>query len=89
MMETVTIVGLLPNQADRIKSAYGDKLALKCLETDTRLGKIRATAESSDHVILMTKFIPHQVQEVLRHHTGLTYCNGGMSSIKQKLDSLL
>lgn len=86
---TVTIVGLLPAQAGRVQSDYGDKLDLRFVLTDTAPSRIKATAESSDVVILMTKFIPHDVQSALRKHDGLNFCNGGVSAVGVKLDELL
>jgi len=38
--------------------------------------------------VLMTKFIPHDVQDALRKHD-LVFCNGGVSSLKLTLDAML
>lgn len=84
----ITIVGLLPQQADTIRSIYGDELDLRFIEVDTSASRVRATAESSDKVVLMTKFIPHEMQSTLRKHD-LVYCNGGVSSLKLALDVML
>lgn len=84
----VTIVGLLPQQANIIRSIYGEELDLKFIDVDTSASKMRATAETSDQVVLMTKFISHEVQSNLRQHD-LVYCNGGVSSLKLKLDAML
>lgn len=84
----ITIVGLLAQQANTIKKLYGDDLDLRFIEVDTSTSKIRATAETSDQVVLMTKFIPHEVQTALRKHD-LVYCNGGVSSLKLQLDAML
>lgn len=83
----ITIVGLLPRQANTIRSLYGADLDLKFIEVDTSTAKMKATAESSDQVVLMTKFIPHEVQTALREHD-LIYCNGGVSSLKALLDAM-
>ena len=85
----VTVVGLLPVQANRVQADYGDKMDLKFIRSDATAQKIAATAESSDYVILMTKFISHEIQTTLRKHDGLNYCNGGISSVGIKLDELL
>ena len=85
----VTVVGLLPVQANRVQADFGDKVDLKFIRSDTTAQKIAATAESSDYVILMTKFISHEIQSALRKHDGLNYCNGGVSSVGVKLDELL
>jgi hypothetical protein len=38
-----------------------------------------------DRVILMTKFVSHQVQNVVRGHPGFMYVNGGLSELSDKL----
>lgn len=86
---SVTIVGLLPRQAERVHNEYGGEVDLQFAYVNDSMAKIRTTAESSDHVILMTRFIPHDIQVALRGHGGLTYCNGGTSSVGAKLDELL
>ena len=84
----ITIIGLLPQQANTIRGLYGGSLDLRFVEVDTSTQKIRCSAESSDQVVLMTKFIPHEIQTALRQHD-LVYCNGGVSSLKLKLDAML
>lgn len=86
---SVTIIGLLPRQAEQVAAAYGEEADLRFLSVDMAASRIRATTESSDHVILMTKFMPHEVQTAVRKHEGLTYCNGGVSSVNLKLEMLL
>lgn len=83
----ITIVGLLPMQANKIRDFFGDA-DLRFIPVDTQSSKVQATAESSDHVILMTKFIPHEIQIALKKHD-ILYCNGGVSSLKLKLSELL
>lgn len=85
----VTVVGLLPQQANRIEQDYGDRVDLRFILSNTPAKKMAATAESSDHVILMTKFISHEIQTTMRKHDGLERCNGGVSSLGAKLDQLL
>lgn len=84
----VTIIGLLPQQANTIRGIYKDELDLKFIEVDTSTIKMQATAATSDQVVLMTKFIPHEIQTALRKHD-LVYCNGGVSSLKLALDAML
>lgn len=84
----ITIIGLLPQQANAIRDIYGGALDLRFIETDTSTSQIRSTVGSSDQIVLMTKFIPHEIQTALRQHD-LVYCNGGVSSLKLKLDAML
>lgn len=83
----ITIIGLLPQQANIIRGIYGEALDLRFIETDTPTQKIRCSAESSDQVVLMTKFMSHEIQTALRQ-MDLVYCNGGVSSLKLKLDAI-
>jgi len=86
---TVAVIGLLPRQAERVSALYGDDIDLRFVQTDTAMPKIRASVESTDHVLIMTKFTPHDIQDGLRKHRGMEFCNGGTSSVGQKLDELL
>ena len=88
---TVAVIGLLPRQAQRVEEAYGDAFDLRFLkaETDMAMRKVKATAGSSEHVLLMTKFVPHDVCCALKGHDGLEYCNGGTDSVKLKLSEIL
>jgi len=85
----VAIVGLMPWQASKVESNYGKEIDLRFIETDTAPSRASSIAQSSDHVILMTKFIPHGIQNALRGHDGLAFCNGGVSSVNAQLDELL
>jgi hypothetical protein len=74
-------------QANTIRGIYGDMADLQFLASG-QPPKIQAAAESSDQVIVMTKFISHETQTALRKHD-LVFCNGGVSSLKLKLDAML
>lgn len=82
----ITIVGLKPNQEDRVETDYGDAFDLNFVASGTRAQQLRATVSSSDKVIILTKFVPHQTQEVVRGHPGLTFCNGGISAVENILE---
>lgn len=86
---SVAIIGMKPNQANEIRSAFGGRCDLTFIDQNTSPSKVRTTAASSDYVLLMRKFIPHDVQDAVRHHEGLTFVNGGVTSMKAKLDELL
>lgn len=88
MLDKITIIGLLPMQANKVKELYADKADLRFISVDTQTSKVQSTAESSSQIILMTKFIPHEIQTALKKHD-LVFCNGGVSSLKVKLDELL
>ena len=86
---SVAIVGLLPGQVSRIDAQYGDKLNMCYIDADRSRPKVQATAASSDHVIVMTRFVSHETQAAVRGHSGLIYCNGAESAVKHQPDALL
>lgn len=85
---SVTVVGLKGNQAEAVKSSFGDRLDLNFVK-DCPHKQLKATAESSDFVVVMTRFMDHGMFKHLRDHEGLTYCNGGMSSLNLTLHEIL
>lgn len=86
---SIAIVGLLPRQAERVKADYGEQADLLFFDTCVSTKRLSASVESTDQVILMTKFMSHQVQNALRSHQGLVYCNGGTSAVGMALEDLL
>ena len=88
-LPSVTIVGLMSVQSNNVKSAYGDVIDLQFMSAESSPSRVKSVAQSSDHVILMTKFIPHEMQKALREHEGLVFCNGGVSSVGARLDQIL
>lgn len=85
----ISIIGLMPGQTHGIQKDYGTEFDLRFIGTDTAPARVQSIASSSDYAILMTKFIPHDVQSALRKHDGLLFCNGGVSAVKHMLDELL
>lgn len=87
-LPSITVVGLMPEQARKVQEHFGDAFDLHFLKSETALGRVRSVSESSDHVILMTKFITHNMQDALRGHDGLIFCPGGVSSVDAILAKL-
>lgn len=85
----VAIVGLLPGQAECIRSDYADKLDLSFVESKATTATIQSTANGADHVLLWTKYNSHRATKALHGHAGLDFFHGGMSSLKLKLDDIL
>lgn len=88
-LPSVTVVGLLPVQSNKVQAEYGDVIDLQFMDAETSPARVKSVAQSSDHVILMTKFIPHNLQNALRKHEGLIFCSGGVSSVGARLDAIL
>jgi hypothetical protein len=80
------VVGLLPPQARKVAEAFpGCGLKFMSREREREVG---AVAESFDHVVLMTKFISHKVQDqVPREKRELV--NGGITDLRRRLKQIL
>lgn len=86
---SVAVIGLLPAQANRVESKFGDRLDLCFIDGNKSTPRVEATAASSDYVIVMTRFVSHETQTAVRGHGGLIFCNGAESALKNQLDALL
>lgn len=86
---SVTIVGLTPQQARRVEAQFAGQLDINCIDAGLSHSKIQAAAESSDYVVVMTRFLPHKAQTAVREHGGLIFCNGAETAVKQQLDQLV
>ncbi len=82
----VLVVGLLPQQAQEIQMLYGKRYDLRIFDSNVTSDKIRSLMPHCDRAIVMTKFISHRVQDVLRGHPGFTHCNGSVAALKELLN---
>lgn len=83
----VLIVGLLPQQAQEIQQLYGKRYDLRIFDSNVTSDKIRSLMPHCERAIVMTKFISHRVQDVLRGHAGFTHCNGSVTALKELLNT--
>lgn len=82
----VLVIGLLPQQENTIRTIYGawlDLCFMGAQEAKSRPVMRRA------HVVLMTKFINHAIQDKYRQSPMLHFCNGGTSELCKILDKVL
>lgn len=86
---SVAVVGLNAQQSRRVESLYSDRLEINCIDKNLSHPKIQAAAASSDYVIIMTRFTPHKAQAAVREHSGLLFCNGAETAVKQQIDGLI
>jgi len=81
----VLIVGLLDGQAAAIMQVFPE-LNITHLTADEA---VRREPVRRAHVVLMTKFINHSVQDKYRAAPRLHYCNGGVSALSATLTQIL
>lgn len=82
----VLIVGLLGQQAQEIQKEWSQVYDLRIYDSDVTSDKIRSILPHCDKAILMTKFASHRAQDAMRGCNGFTYCNGGVSALKELLN---
>jgi len=85
--QKILIVGLLPQQGQEIHQLYGKRYDLRIFDSNVTSEKIRSLMPNMDRAIVMTKFISHRVQDVLRGHAGFCHCNGSVAALKELLNT--
>lgn len=81
----VLIVGLLNQQAQDMERALGELLSLDFVKVE-HANTLEDKARNADLVVLMTKFISHQHQDIVRGvNEHIVYRNGGVSELKRYL----
>lgn len=84
----VLVVGVLGSQATELDKEYSSTLDMRYLDNTTGVALLKSQSSHSDYVILLTKFISHKHQEVVRDHKGLILVNGAVSAVKDVLLSI-
>lgn len=81
----VVILGLLPQTGELLRREFGHRLDVVWYDSDDAS---KRNVHPMAHVVLMTKFINHGVQERWRKAGMLHYCNGGATELRQILANL-
>ena len=83
----IVIVGLLPNQVQMIHNEFKNELALEFVAADHALGhRMKSLCVSSEAILIMTGFISHSVEDIIKSRNGnLIRVSGGMSTLRTEL----
>jgi hypothetical protein len=81
----VLILGLLPQTGEVLRREFAHRLDIQWYDSDDAS---KRNVHPMAHVVLMTKFINHGIQERWRKAGTLHYCNGGQGELRQILASL-
>lgn len=81
----ITVIGLKPDQERLIEREFVHHEFSFISSTS---GKKTLSVPNTDSVLLMTKFCSHSQQDAVREHPGLTFVNGGLSSLRELLRNL-
>lgn len=81
----VLVVGLVRQQEEDIKRALGELLTLEYARVE-HADNLEDKARGADLVVLMTKFISHKHQDIVRRvNEHIVYRNGGVTELKRWL----
>ena len=81
----VLILGIQPYNASTIQREFAHRFDIRCYDSD-EAGK--RVVHPMAHVVLMTKFVNHSIQERWRKSGMLHRCNGGVSELREILANL-
>lgn len=81
----VLVLGLLNQSGEQLRREFADTLDIEWHDTDEATTR---QVHPMAHVVMMTKFINHSVQERWRKAGRLHYCNGGVSQLRELLKTL-
>lgn len=88
VLPRILVVGLMPKQEEEVSREYGEFYDFK-FHKDKAIGNLGNVAKKCDRVILMTKFVSHNHQNMIKNAgVELLYCNGSVSELKNLLEKL-
>jgi hypothetical protein len=81
----VLILGLLNQSGEQLRREYGHRFDIQWYDSDDATTR---SVHPMAHVVLMTKFVNHSIQERWKRAGVLHYCNGGVSQLREIIDKL-
>jgi len=81
----VWLLGVQPQMGQALRERYRERLDIDYLDSDEAA---RRKPSRRAHIVMMTRFVSHRVQESWRDQGCFHYCNGGLTALEGILDSL-
>lgn len=81
----VWLLGVQPQMGHALRERYRERLDIDYLDSDEAA---KRTPSPRAHIVMMTRFVSHSVQERWRKCGRFHHCNGGLSALEGILDSL-
>ena len=81
----VWLLGVQPQMGQALRERYRERLDIDYLDSDEAA---RRKPSRRAHIVMMTRFVSHRVQESWRDQGRFHYCNGGLTALEGILDSL-
>lgn len=88
-LKTITVAGLLPNQAGMIQEEFCNKFDVRFWTKDQSAQQLKIMAKGSDHVIAFVSKMGHWADKIISENsTDFTRVSGGMTQLRKCLESL-
>lgn len=88
-LKKIMVVGLIGEQRNFIEKEFKDIFDLKFYDKDDNIQSLKERAINCDEIILMTKFISHKHQDLVKASGApFSYCNGGISDLSKQLEAM-
>lgn len=86
----IGVVGVLPNQAKILQKEFGDNFDIRFWTKDQSAQQLSSLASNSDYTVVMVSKIGHWAYEtVSKHSNNYVSVSGGISQIRQCINSQL
>jgi hypothetical protein len=81
----VWLLGVQPAMGHHLCGKYRERLDIDYLDSDEAA---RRAPSARAHIVMMTRFVSHSVQERWKKFGRFHHCNGGLTALEGILDSL-
>jgi hypothetical protein len=81
----VWLLGVQSAMGFQLRDKYRERLDIEYLDSDEAA---RRTPSPRAHIVMMTRFVSHSVQERWKKYGRFHFCNGGLTALEGVLDSL-
>lgn len=81
----VWLLGVQSAMGFQLRDKYRDRLDIDYLDSDEAA---RRSPSARAHIVMMTRFVSHSVQERWKKYGRFHHCNGGLTALEGILDSL-
>lgn len=81
----VVIAGFKSHLNHELYAEFNEHLDMRFFDADVQPRQLAAAASTADHVLLIKKFVGHNLREVIDRHPGFFLVQGSITAAKEKL----
>lgn len=87
--DSLLVVGLRNDMQQQIRKDFASEWDLRFVAKDESKDRLRTLADRSKHCIVMTDFIGHSHEDIVKaRHPGYTRVSGGMTHLREAIAGL-